>query len=180
MYYIEDNTMEKLNIIDKKIIDSAIKEAVNCVRRFTKKELYQLIKKGKNNPKPLIIPVGDIGLIVGEYAIKSYHDRYYLTFIYDLEREKSFSSRNVAVLYALSQTRKNYQLADSILKYDDETTRLQQEVTLYEGKSRRALKQKNIIDFNIYEGRLTETRYLLATKQRLLAKSLKMAKYFYL
>ena len=172
--------MEKSNTLDRQVIEQAIKEAVNSVKRFTKKELYQLIKTSRTSKKPYIIPVGDLGYIAGEYAIKEYNSVWYLVNIYNITDEIAFSNRQTAILYAIALTKKQYYLANSLLNYDQDITRLEQEIKLYTLRSRRALKQKRLSDYNIYIGRLTELQYLLKHRQRLITKSLKMAKYNYL
>lgn len=180
MYFIEDNTMEKSNTIDKKVIDQAINDAVNSVKRFTKKELYKLIQNTNSSRRPLIIPVGELGFIVGDYAVKEYKSLWYVTYIYNIEKDIVFSSRHVAVIYALCQTKKQYNQAQAILTYDNDVVRLQQEINLFTERTRNALRQKNLVKHGICISRLTELQHLIKHKQALLTKSLKMAKYNYL
>lgn len=168
---------DESSTIDKKLVKKAVDNAVNQVKTFTKKELLQLIKSSKKREVPLIIPVGNLGFIVGDYAIKSHRSYWYLVFMYNIDKELIFSNKQSAIFYAICSTKKNYNLANSILVYDNEVSRLQQEITTYQLRSK---KQKANKTAAIALSKVVELQRLLSNKQKLLTKTLKMAKYFYL
>lgn len=167
--------MEESNIKNKQVLEQAVNEAVSTVKQFTKKEIARLLQDPKT--QPLIIPVGDLGFIIGSYAIKQYKDLWYVALIYNLSDETAFQNRFAAIFYALSLQNKNYNLAQEIVRYDLDVDRIGQKVNRY----RRLLKTKPSQQLQaVYSCRLQEFEHQLRHKQNLLTKSLKMAKYIYL
>ena len=98
--------MDESNIINKQVIEKAVDEAVASVQKFTVRQLKTILTNKTERPK--IIPVLDLGLIVGDYAIKNYKNHWYVTSIYDTEKETQFMSRVTAVLYALDEHNRNH------------------------------------------------------------------------
>lgn len=170
--------MEESSTDVKQAVDAAIKEAVSQVRKFTKTQLKNLIR-APDNKKPLIIPIGQDGYVIGNYAIKIYKNYWYVKYFYD-DREIVFANRQAALFYALSQHKRRYALADSILQYDQDIERLEIESNLFQLLLSKAKKNKNQSSAAIYSSRLVEVKHLLNIKRNLLAKSLKTAKYYYL
>lgn len=169
--------MDKSNTLNSQDIEKAVNEAVDSVRKFTKRELEKLISTTKQDKFPLIIPVTDIGYIVGTNLVKNYKNLWYVASIHNLEREHTFGDRLSAIFYALTDYKRNFQLAGDIYRYDLEILRLNKKIDFYKTKIQSkipATKRRTHSD------RLADCLHKLEQKRFLLAKSLKMAKYYYL
>jgi len=162
--------MDKSNTLNSQDIEKAVEEAVTSVKKFTQKELAKLIASKKPKEFPVLIPVADIGYIVGTNLVKQYNNLWYVASIHNLDREMVFGNKLTAIFYALSDHNRNFQLAGDIARYDLEVSRLLKKIALY--------KQNTKNKSNAH--RLHECEHKLQHKKFLLAKSLKMAKYFYL
>lgn len=167
--------MDESNIINKQVIEKAVDEAVASVQKFTVRQLKTILTNKTERPK--IIPVLDLGLIVGDYAIKNYKNHWYVTSIYDTEKETQFMSRVTAVLYALSEHNRNHTLSADIARYDADVDRITQKVNYYRHRARAGRSEA---ERAIANNRLAEFEHQLRHSRILLAKRLKMAKYFYL
>lgn len=169
--------MEKSNILNKQVIEQAVNEVVNSIRSFTEKELKQLLTSKNEKARPPIIPINNLGYIVGNYGIKIYNDCWYVTSIYNQDYEKIFITKLSAILYALAEKNRNYKLANEIEIYDSDIARIVNKVKYYKKLKNQAVNKKMR---DLCTNRIIEFEYRLETKKNLLAKSLKMAKYFYL
>jgi len=170
---------EKFNILNTSIVEQAVDEAVRRVKHWTRKELEILLNRKNSQEKiPIIVQIDKHCFLVGNYACLNKDDHWYLIYRNN-DQELQFQEKNSAVFYAICYQTNRYQLAEQILKYDNDILRLKIKADLYRMRYDKSIKTKKHTDAgNIYSCRYYETRARILRAQGLLEKSLKLAKYF--
>lgn len=168
--------MDKSHSNVKQEIDQAVKQAVKHVRAWSRREISSLLDQNRDS-KPLIVPVGQQGYLIGNYAVREYQQDWYLIYRYS-DQEYQFTSRESAFMYAIcQQTRRGY-LADQILKNDQDINRCKIEVDRFQFRLKQAMKKRNSHLIDLYRSRHQESCAQLNHHRFLLEKNLKLAKYF--
>ena len=166
--------MDKSITLDKNIVEQAVHEAVATVRSWTLRELQSLLSK--NNKKLIIIPIGDHGYIVGNHALKIHKNECRVIYRYS-DQELVFSNGTIAMVYAITQFYKKYELAEEIHQRDQRLYNLSTEINFFTTKLAKAKKQKNSFKTDIYASRLSQAQAQLMYNRGLLEKRLNLAKY---
>lgn len=169
--------MDESNIINKQVLEKAVDEAVESIQKFTVRQLKNLLSNKNPQDRPLIIPVLDLGIIVGNHAVKNYKTHWYVTNIFNTDYESAFMTRTTAILYCLAEHNRNYTLSADIARYDSDVDRIAQKINYFRHRARTG---RTDAERAIANNRLAEFKHQLLNSRILLAKRLKMAKYFYL
>ena len=168
--------MDKYNTVDKltieQTIDRALKQVVTQVKHWSRKELENLLDQ-KNQPQPLIVPLGRNCYLIGNYALRSINHTWAMIYRYN-DQELIFLNRHAAIFYAICQQNGRGQLADEIYRYDQACLRINHDVEFYQNKLEH---HKNKGNTELFRSRYLESRARLNHQRQLLEKSLKMAKY---
>ena len=169
--------MVKSNIEDRSQVEKAVLQAVKHVKTWTRKELQSLLSKNsaKHDP-PLIIELNNSLYLIGNYAINRWDNCWHMIYRYN-DDEIVFTSRQAAILYAVCQQSNRYELANLILKNDQDISRLTIKTEQYRLRLEQ-VNRKNRNNLDLYQSRLVESRCQLRYSQFLLEKNLKLAKYF--
>jgi hypothetical protein len=168
--------MDQSNIINKKILEQAVNEAVNVVRQWTIRELVNLINSRESKKNLTIIPIGSNGYIIGNYALKIRDDHCYLLHRYS-DQELYFDNKMAGFWYAICDSGNRIEISREIKNYDSMVDKLHIEVNRFKYRLLRAKKLKNYHNIDLYSCRMTESVLQLRHYQFLLEKSLKSAKY---
>ena len=161
-------------IVDKPTIEQAVGHAVKHIKNWTKQELANLLANSKSK-QPLIVPLNDHAFIIGNYALQYTNNMWHMIYRYN-DQELVFGNRHAAIFYAILSQKNRYELAEQILKVDQDIIRLTVEL------DRLRLRLKNSSgkhgNRTLYLHRYQEVVLQLNNKGSLLEKSLKMAKYY--
>ena len=171
---------EKFNILNKSTVEHAVKEVVKHVKRWTRKELETLLASSiiSKEKIPIIVQLDDQCYLIGDYACSLINDHWHLIYR-NSDKELEFQNKNSAIFYAICQQTNRYQLAEQILKYDNDILRLRQKANIYRTRYIQAGKGKQKSSYSdIYSCRYHESMAKMSHARVLLEKSLKMAKYF--
>lgn len=169
----------KSNILSKSTVEQAVKEVVKHVKRWTRKELEVLLNTNNSRVKiPIIVPLDDHCYLIGNYACCFKDDCWSLIYRNN-DKELQFQNKSSALFYAICQQTSRYQLAEQILKYDNDILRLKFKAELYRNRYYLAKKNKRSgHSSEVYSCRYNETVSKIGHARVLLEKSLKSAKYF--
>lgn len=169
--------MGKFTTESKLIVEQAVVKAVAKIKSWTKKELQALLSTQiRSNQKPLIVPIADNLMIVGNYAIQQIKGQWHMIYRYN-DVEMQFANQQAAIFYAICSQSKRYVIADQLLKYDQEINRLIVEVERLKYRLSQAEKKKNFHNRDLYSSRYQESLVQLRSRRHLLEKTLKLAKY---
>lgn len=170
--------MDKSIIANKSTIEQAVRAEVRRVRTWTRKELQALLDKtNADRQKPIIVPLGNAGFLIGNYAIRRNHDSWSMIYRYN-DRELEFTDQESALLYAVLQQIGRGEVADQLLVHDQNITRLTQETQRFRLRYQQASQRRNTHQQDLYSCRYNHTQMQLQHHRQLLAKTLKMAKYY--
>lgn len=169
--------MEKFNTESKSIVEQAVRQAVKKIKHWTRKELFKLIDtQKKQDPRPLIVPIGNNLFLVGNYAIRQINNDWHMIYRYS-DQELIFVNKHAAIFYAICNQTQRWQLADQLLNYDQDINRLIVEEGRLKLRLFEANKKKNYAMKDLYFNRYQETITQLAQRRMLMEKTLKLAKY---
>lgn len=168
--------MEKSNTVSKQQIEQAVNQAVGYIRHWTKQELANILDTKNKQNLPLIVPFKN-GYIVGNYALKNVNNHWHLIYRYN-DNELVFAAKDSAVMYAVCSQSNKTNLAEMILKADQDLARVEVKLEYYSAKLRHLRKKKNYYAVDLYASRYTECKTQQQSKKTLLEKNLKLAKYF--
>lgn len=166
--------MDKLPTVDQNTIKSVVNMAVSMVGKWTHHELVKLVnQKTSSKEKPIIIPIGKHGYIIGNYAIKKQKDCYSMMYRYS-DKELEFNSLSNAMNYSICQHRRQSKIADDILNLDNQIAKLQHKEKFYIYKIQHS---KDTFKRDYFSNRLTQIKSNLYTAKLRLEKTLNQAKY---
>lgn len=169
--------MEKFTTESKSIVEKAVKQAVKKIKHWTRKELFNLIdRQKKQDSRPLIVPIGDTLVLVGNYAIRQIGSHWHMIYRYN-DQELIFTNRHAAIFYAICSQTRRWQIADQLLNYDQDINRLIVEESRLKSRLIGAEKKNNYNLKDLYFNRYQETVSQLNQRRMLLEKTLKLAKY---
>ena len=154
----------------KLLIDVAFARA----HRWTEREFDQLRYK---EDFVIHVPMTKRSWAVGKFDLTVLGDhRWHLT---DRDRiDLVFYSRKAAVFYAYFTQRKNYKLADPLVRYDQDVAKYRDEVEFYSQKLAKQLKNKQVtFDTQLYQSRYLESRARYNSARKELEKTLNQTKY---
>ncbi len=168
--------MAQSNTVSKTTIDQAVKQAVKHVKGWTRQHLQQVLDRHQKDNVPLIVALGSSGFLIGNYAIRCINERWHMIYRYN-DQELEFVRKNSAIFYAVCYQARRGQLADQILKQDNDIDRLQNELSFYRIRIDQAQSRRRTQNLDLYLSRYQETQAQLHHAEKLLEKSLQMAKY---
>jgi hypothetical protein len=122
----------------------------------------------------LIVETGQDRYRIGEYILQKRDDSWMV--IKPLYTE-SFYSKHAAVLYCLSNSKKNYRCANELLTEDRRLSHVRSDVDQYLGLLKNAAAKKDAWRKDLYMARLSKSRYELIEARSNLRKSITSAKY---
>ena len=163
------SSIEK-ELAGKLLVDVAIERA----QRWTEREFNQLRHR---EDYVVHVPMSKRSWVVGKFDLTALGEHcWQLT---DHDRINTvFYSRKAAVFYAYFTQRKKYNLADILLKHDQDTAKYRDELEFYSSKLAKKLKQKNVtFDTQLYQSRYLESKARYNTARKELEKTLNQTKY---
>lgn len=167
--------MEKSIIANRSNLEQAVKAAVKTVRRWTKKELSELLVNPKAvSQTPLIISFGSDNYLVGNYAISFRNHSWTMIYRHN-DQVIEFVDRRAAIFYAVCQQSNRYELANRILTLDQNIAWADNEMHRYQQRIKKCQQRK--IPGDLYRIRYQECHLRHQHSRFLLEKTLKMAKY---
>lgn len=125
---------------------------------------------------PYIWPLGDNGYAIGHRRVMFKQGQWQLQNTYQ-EILHIFDQKLSAVFYALCDQKGYYQLAQSIMGFDNKVLKLKNDIVYYESSLNRAIKNKKFENAEIWRSRLNNAQLQLKSANIQLQKSLTSAKY---
>lgn len=163
------SSIEK-EVAGKLLVDLAFERA----HRWTEREFNQLRYK---EDFVIHVPMSKRSWVVGKFDLTLVGDhRWHLT---DRDRiDLTFYSRKAAVFYAYFTQRKQYKLADPLVRSDQDVAKYRDEVEFYSAKLQKQLKDKKItFDTLLFQNRYSESRARYHSAKKELEKTLNQTKY---
>lgn len=159
-------------------VEKEIDQVVKKIKKWTRKELQRLIDdKKKQDPKPLIVPINERLILVGNYAIQNIANQWHMIYRYN-DKEIIFINKKAAILYAICCQTSKFTLSDQILRYDQDIDRLGIEIHRLQQRFDASLKKGKTGYIDLYLSKQQEASARLINKKNQLEKILDMAKYF--
>lgn len=169
--------MDKSSTVNKQTIEQAIIEAVKHIKNWTKLELKNILAQQRfSKDNILIIPIGQSGFLIGNYALRHVDKEWHMIYRYN-DIELVFYNRNAAMFYAICQQTNRINLADQILNYDQQVNRLDIESNYFRIRIKRSERKKDPQLKYLYASRYQESILKLQHAKFLLEKTLDLAKY---
>lgn len=163
------SSIEK-EVAGKLLVDLAFERA----HRWTEREFNQLRYK---EDFVIHVPMSKRSWVVGKFDLILVGDhRWHLT---DRDRiDLTFYSRKAAVFYAYFTQRRQYKLADPLVRSDQDVAKYRDELEFYSQKLAKQLKNKKItFDTQLYQSRYLESRARYNSARKELEKTLNQTKY---
>lgn len=143
------------------------------IRKFTEKELADLSNK---NPLPFCYEIGNDVVIVGIYkVVRTMEQKWEVR-----EGKQSlfeFFTRKDAIFYCIARHKQDYQLAESIVKYDRWIDSLEQETKTFRLLYKQSIDKRDDFKSELYSVRYVEAKHRLDLLKKELQKSIEMTKY---
>jgi len=159
-------------------VEKEINQVVKKIKKWTRKELQCLIDdKKKQDSKPLIVPINDRLILVGNYAIQHISNQWHMIYRYN-DKELVFGNKKAAILYAICCQTSKFALSDQILQCDQDINRLDIEIQRLQQRFDISTKKGNAIHMDLYSSKQSQANARLMNKKNQLEKILDMAKYF--
>jgi hypothetical protein len=165
---------KKRKALDNPVVDQVLTQAVKFLHHWTQRELHKL----NSNGQVFILPGRNKNeYLVGKYRLEKQNDRCW-TVSNDEKRIHDFYDRRAALFYCMgTQGGKYTPRADEILMLDTVVSKLSSDQMHYTHTLTCSKKQKNWLQYDIVQARLTEISTKLEYAQEQLEKSLGWAKY---
>jgi hypothetical protein len=171
--------MDKSNSINKSIVEQLVNSTVVYLRDWSKAELSALVDNpDKSGKMPVILRFGKHGYIVGNHAVRTIDNKWWLVNYRFNDVEHVFTSKLSAICYAVCHEVNKIKLADRILHDDTAVGRLSIKAEQFQTRLKQAQKKKNSFKIDLFLVRYEETTNQLNESKSQLDKSLKLAKYF--
>jgi hypothetical protein len=155
-------------------IEKTIDSTVSYIELWTRKELLAM---AMDSNLPLCIPAGKSGYLIGKYKIKKKNDFWIAQNIFNTNM-LCFSSRSVAVIYALCDHQGYCKLAEEILRYSTKTINISEDILIYNYYKNSAKRNKDAWRVDHYTIMEDSAKYKLNDAKHQLEKRLHLAKYF--
>lgn len=167
--------MEKSIIANRSNLEQAVKAAVRTVRKWTKRELSELLVNPKAlSQTPLIIAFGNNNYLVGNYAISFRKHSWQMIYRHN-DEVIEFADRRAAIFYAVCQQSNRYEVANRILALDQNISWAENEMHRYKQRIKQCQQRRT--QSELYGIRYQECQLRYQHSKFLLEKTLKMAKY---
>ena len=156
-------------------VEDTVNKAVWYVNNWTKKELLSIMTN--KSISPLCIPAGKSGYLVGKFKVKPINDFWVAQDMFN-DSKNFFTSKTVAIIYALCDYQGYSKLANEILKYNAELIKILEDLAIYSRLKKSAKLKGDTWRFDHYSIMETSATFKFEDVKRQLEKSLHIAKYF--
>jgi len=158
--------------VTKDQAEQIISYTTDYISRWTQRELSKI----RINNLPACWPLAGGGYIIGRDRIVPEQGcwRRYNQFN---EGSHIFAEKQAAIFYSLLNQVGYGTTADSLLKYDGEVRRLENNLVHYEYSLENAIKNKDCFKIGVYGARFDDARIFLNVAREQLQKIIKSAKY---
>lgn len=156
-------------------MENTINNAVAYVEQWTRKELLSMAIDSSN--LPLCIPAGNSCYLIGKFKIKQKNDVWVAQNIFNADKV-FFTSRLVAVIYALCDHQGHCKLAEEILKYNIKIINVINDLLMFNHYKKSARRNKDSWRIDYYTIMEDSAKYKLDDAKYQLEKRLHLAKYF--
>lgn len=158
------------------VVKNEIDAAVQYVGHWQQRELSTLANRPKE-ATPVCVPIGQDSYIVGRFGIRKYSGLWY-SIDTRTEQEQHFNSKKTAVLHALCTLKGRLTMAEEILHYDQQVSKLSNDINIYQHRIDSAVKNKDYWRLDYYSTRQSGAQYKLDDVKKRLQKTIDLAKYF--
>ena len=171
--------MDSTNTVNISKIEEIVNRTVIYLKEWTQKEFLELVNHPLHKDQaPLIVDMGGKGYLIGNYAVRPMKGNWWnVSYCYS-DTEYIFSSKIAAVCYAVYKQSGKTNLAEKILKQDEDVGRLIVKTDQYKYNYKQAKNKKNNFAADVFLSRYHNYLTQLEQSKNDLGKSLKLAKYF--
>jgi hypothetical protein len=132
------------------------------------------LKKYKN--KPIVIPTGPYGFLVGQYKISGVNKECWQVSNINDDIIHNFINKTNAIIYCLLLVTKKYLLAQELLNLDLRIGKLDADIHIYE-RYLKTKRNKDDLKYSIMLNRCIDAKFKKAPLVKNLTKTINLAKY---